>query len=157
MGKSGDRKRSKKSKRSKRVKPANESRLSTSSQPSEQVSRHAPPDADAEPILSAASQTVVIELQRTELSRLLREQQRLNDRRDQLLQLHEREQVLRQQMQASLDQLTAQRALPPRPENTAEQEGLTARVNRAEGKFAALQSAVGLLVVALERRTASAH
>ena len=100
---------------------------------------------------------MVIELQRTELSRLLREQQRLNDRVDQLLQLHEREQVLRQQMQASLDQLTAQRTLPPRPDSAADQERLVARVNRAEGKFAALQSAVGLLVATLERQTASAR
>ena len=106
--------------------------------------------------MSAASQELVIELQKTELTRLLREQERLNVRVDQLLQLHEREQVLRQQMQASLDSLTAQRHLPSPETNAADHERLTARMNRAEGKFSALQSAVGLLVVALERQRASA-
>jgi hypothetical protein len=155
MGKSGDRKRSKKSKRSKREKSSKKTRLSTNARRTEQAPNVAPPDA--EPVLSADSQAIVIELQRTELSRLLREQQRLNDRVDQLLQLHEREQVLRQQMQASLDQLTTQRTLPPRHDNAVDQEGLVARVNRAEGKFAALQSAVGLLVATLERQMASAR
>ena len=107
--------------------------------------------------MSEASQEVVIELQRIELSRLLREHQRLNDRVDQLLQLHEREQVLRQQMQASLDKLAAQRALPPPEHSQAEHRQLATRVDRAEGKFTALQSAVGLLVAALERQTASAQ
>ena len=53
--------------------------------------------------LSIDTLHAIVELQRTELSRLLREQSRLNDRIDSLLRLHEREQVLRQQMQASLD------------------------------------------------------
>ncbi len=155
MGKSGDRKRSKKSKRSKREKPSKKARLSTGARQYEPALQRAQPGVGAEPILSADSQAAVIELQRTELSRLLREQQHLNGRIDQLLQLHEREQVLRQQMQEALDKLAAQRALP-RPENgNGGHDRLVARVNRAEGRFAALQSAVGLLVVALERRTAS--
>ncbi len=110
-----------------------------------------------ESVLSEASQTVVIELQRTELSRLLREQQRLNDRVDQLLRLHEREQVLRQQMQAALDKLAAQRTLPaPEPVET-DNRLLIERADRAEGKFAALRSAVVLLIDTLERRTATAQ
>ncbi len=156
MGKSGDRKRSKKSKRSKREKAPKKARLTASAAQPEAPPQPAGPSADAEPALSVDSQTVVIELQRTELSRLLREQQRLNDRIDQLMRLYEREQVLRQQMQEALDKLAAQRTLP-RPENgNGGQARLIERVNRAEGKFAALQSAVGLLVAALERQTAAA-
>jgi len=157
MGDSGDRKRSKKSKRSKRSKASKKNRLSKSADQTAPAPQPDRPDADEELVLSEASQMVVIEMQRTELTRLLREQQRLNDRVDQLLQLHEREQVLRQQMQAALDNLATQRALPPPRHSEAEHERLAGRVDRAEGKFAALQSAVGLLVSALERQTASAQ
>lgn len=153
MGDSGDRKRSKKSKRAKRAKKAKLAKRANQAPP------HADqPAADEELVLSGESQMVVIEMQRTELTRLLREQQRLNDRVDQLLQLHEREQVLRQQMQAALDSLSAQRALPPPPaqQSDAEHERLVGRVDRAEGKFVALQSAVAQLVTVIERRAASA-
>lgn len=153
MGGSGDRKRSKKSKRSKRSKQDKLAKRAKQTAPAPQPDRVG---ADEDLVLSEASQMVVIELQRTELSRLLREQQRLNDRVDQLLQLHEREQVLRQQMQAALDNLAAQRALPPPNQGEAQHRHLVERVDRAEGKFTALQSAVGLLVSALERQTASA-
>lgn len=157
MGDSGDRKRSKKSKRSKRSKKDKQAkrakRLARADQLADQIADQ--PGADEELVLSEASQMVVIEMQRTELTRLLREQQRLNDRVDQLLQLHEREQVLRQQMQASLDNLSAQRALPPPSQGEAPHAYLVEKVSRAEGKFTALQSAVGLLVAALERQTVS--
>ncbi|CAN0594740.1 unnamed protein product, partial [Laminaria digitata] len=46
--------------------------------------------------LSAGELATVVELQRVELDRLLREHRRLNDRIDQMLRLQEREQVLRQ-------------------------------------------------------------
>ncbi len=59
--------------------------------------------------LSAGELATVVELQRVELDRLLREHRRLNDRIDQMLRLQEREQVLRQQMQAALDRLAEQR------------------------------------------------
>lgn len=153
MGDSGDRKRSKKSKRSKRSKKDKLAKRANQTAPAPQPDRAG---ADQDLVLSEASQMVVIELQRTELSRLLREQQRLNDRVDQLLQLHEREQVLRQQMQAALDNLAAQRALPPPDQGEARHRHLVERVDRAEGKFTALQSAVGLLVAAIERQTVSA-
>lgn len=153
MGDSGDRKRSKKSKRSKRSKKDKQAKRAKRLAQADQLADQ--PGADEELVLSEASQMVVIEMQRTELTRLLREQQRLNDRVDQLLQLHEREQVLRQQMQASLDNLSAQRALPPPSQDEAPHAYLVERVTRAEGKFTALQSAVGLLVAALERQTAS--
>ena len=152
MGDSGGRKRSKKSKRSKRSKKA---RLSKVARQTAQEAQHDQPGADEEPILTADTQAVVIELQRTELSRLLREQQRLNDRVDRLLQLHEREQVLRQQLQEALDKLAAQRALPPPRQGATDHRRLVERIDRAEGRFSALQSAVGLLVMALERQTAS--
>lgn len=157
MGDSGGRKRSKKSKRSKRNKAEKKNRRSEAVRPVEQAPPQSQADTTSDMVLSDTSQAVVIELQRTELSRLLREQQRLNDRVDQLLRLHEREQVLRQQMQASLDQLSARRALPPRSDTASDQDGLAARVHRAEGKFAALQNAVGRLVALLERQTASAQ
>lgn len=154
MGGSSDKKKSKKSKRSKRMKASKQAEMSADARLSEDEPEGEPSDGGLD--LSEGNQLLVIELQRTELSRLLREQERLNDRVDQLLQLHEREQVLRQQMQASLDKLAAQRALPSPDRDEAEQNGLLERVNQAEGKFAALQSAVGMLVTALERRTASA-
>lgn len=149
MGDSGERKRSKKSKRAKRAKKAK------LAQRAEQAANTKQPAAEEELVLSEASQMVVIEMQRTELSRLLREQQRLNDRVDQLLQLHEREQVLRQQMQAALDNLSAQRALPPPSQDEAQNAHLVERVSRAEGKFTALQSAVAQLVTVIERRAAA--
>jgi hypothetical protein len=154
MGDSGNRKRSKKSKRSKRDKAAKKVRAAKLAERSTERSPDEAPDAAAD--LSSESRELVIELQRTELSRLLREQQRLNDRVDQLLQLHEREQVLRQQMQAALDNLSAQRVLPPPERAERDQQQLVERVNRAESKFSALQSAVGSLVAVLERQTASA-
>lgn len=152
MGDSGDRKRSKKSKRAKRAKKAKLAKRAEQAAPQADQ-----PAADEELVLSGESQMVVIEMQRTELTRLLREQQRLNERVDQLLQLHEREQVLRQQMQTALDSLSAQRALPPPTQQSdAEHERLVGRVDRAEGKFVALQSAVAQLVTVIERRAASA-
>ena len=156
MGDSGGRKRSKKSKRSKH-KRAKKERVRPAGSPAAADVRPDEPNGDAADDLSDDNKALVIELQRTELSRLLREQQRLNDRIDQLLQLHEREQVLRQQMQASLDKLTAQRALPHPADAHRTHEDMMARVARAEGRFAELQSAVGLLVSFLERRGVVAH
>lgn len=103
----------------------------------------------------------IVELQRTELNRLLREQGRLNDRIDSLLRLHEREQVLRQQMQASLDRLAAAQidAAPhharlPHAEvspASADVAALQRRLERTETRFTALQEAVGSLVSHIER------
>lgn len=155
MDDSGNRKRSKKSKRSKRDKAAKKVRAAKLAERSAEPSPVETPDAGMG--LSSESRELVIELQRTELSRLLREQQRLNDRVDQLLQLHEREQVLRQQMQAALDKLSDQRALPSPERAERDQQQLVERVNHAESKFSALQSAVGRLVTVIERQTASAQ
>ncbi|MDA0787381.1 MAG: hypothetical protein O3B37_13930 [Proteobacteria bacterium] len=105
--------------------------------------------------LSPGELATVVELQRVELKRLLSEQKRLNDRIDLLLQLQEREQVLRQQMQASIERLLDQRSgahatstLPMSDEVPM----LSDRLDRAERRFHALRTAVGHLVVALERQ-----
>lgn len=105
--------------------------------------------------LSPGELATVVELQRVELDRLLSERKRLNDRIDLLLQLQEREQVLRQQMQASLEQLLDQRggARAPSALNMPDEVPLLSdRLDRAERRFQALRRAVGQLVVALERQ-----
>lgn len=163
MARSGEGKRSKKARQAKRDKAARRAQLRDEIRQAvladlQREREQAEPGDEGEATLSPASQAVVIELQRTELSRLLREQARLNERIDQLMRLHEREQVLRQQMQTALDRLTAERSLPPPPRiGEAEEVRLLERVRRAEGKFNALRSAVGQLVVVLERRSAPAH
>lgn len=106
--------------------------------------------------LTAGELATVVEMQRVELNRLLGEQRRLNDRLDQMLRLQEREQVLRQQMQAALDRLADQRAIGTRdaaPDGgmAAPQRQLADRLHRTERKFTALQSAVGQLVDLIER------
>ncbi|MBO6781822.1 MAG: hypothetical protein JJ899_00855 [Alphaproteobacteria bacterium] len=102
--------------------------------------------------LSPGELATVVELQQIELKRLLGEQKRLNDRIDQLLRLQEREQVLRQQMQAALDRLAEQRAAAgaDRPSALPSPQ-LERRLHRTEARFKALQSAVGLLVDLIER------
>jgi hypothetical protein len=101
----------------------------------------------------------LVELQRTELNRLLRDHARLNDRIDTLIQLHEREQVLRQQMQASLDQLTQAQIESSRQgprlthDATPDMATLQARLERTEHRFSALQDAVGRLIGHIERKT----
>ncbi|MEP4380604.1 MAG: hypothetical protein ABJ215_07045 [Alphaproteobacteria bacterium] len=109
--------------------------------------------------LSPGELATVVELQRVELNRLLSDQKRLNARIDSLLQFQEREQVLRQQMQASLDRLVEQRgAADPvtKPMSTLAMSEdvprLSSRLNRAERRFQALRTAVGQLVLALERQ-----
>lgn len=62
--------------------------------------------------LSDQATEVVVELQRVELNRLLQENERLNARMDRLIQMLEREQVLRQQMQETVDDLSHRLALP---------------------------------------------
>ncbi|MBO21947.1 MAG: hypothetical protein CMM26_06190 [Rhodospirillaceae bacterium] len=97
---------------------------------------------------------MVVELQRVELNRLLAEQKRLNERVDKLLELQEREQVLRQQMQTSLDHLVRQcdgMAAPEAERFRQDVPLLTDRLNQAERRFHALRAALGQLVMVLER------
>lgn len=103
--------------------------------------------------LSAGELATVVELQRVELNRLLRDQHRLNDRLDQMLRLQEREQVLRQQMQAALDRLAEQRAIPGSNENRlALPRQLADPLHQTERRFGALRTAVGQLVDYIEQK-----
>jgi plasmid maintenance system antidote protein VapI len=120
----------------------------------------------------------IIELQRTELTRLLRDNERLhseverqNTRLDTLLETHaqerDREQVLRQQLQNQVDRLTAQLALPapemdPQTENSrlarlAETERALSKaqadVEHAVQETSALKGGVMALLRWLEKRT----
>jgi hypothetical protein len=100
-----------------------------------------------------------IELQRTELTRVLRENERLNDRLermegrvDGLLASHakerDREQVLRQQMQNQLDALAIRPALPPID------DALNERLQESEQNMGMLKTAVMQLVRFMEGKKA---
>lgn len=104
--------------------------------------------------LTPGELATVVELQRIELNRLLAEQRRLNDRLDQMLRLQEREQVLRQQMQAALDKLAEQKTIGRTggSANTEASPQIAERLNRTERKYGALQRAVGELVNLIERK-----
>lgn len=152
MSDARDGKRGKKSRRAKKAKRDKRRKRERLAVPPEPAMVPADDLAGDLATLSKKTQAAVIELQRTELSRLLREQRQLNERIDRLLQLHEREQVLRQQLQAALERISEQRALPSAPPDESTTARLLERLNRAESKFSELQSAVGLLVAAIERR-----
>lgn len=98
-----------------------------------------------------------IEIQRIELTRVLKENGRLNERLDRmegrvdgLLASHakerDREQVLRQQMQNQLDALTIRPALPP------VDDALNRRVEESEQNVGVLKTAVMQLVRFMERK-----
>jgi plasmid maintenance system antidote protein VapI len=108
----------------------------------------------------------IIELQRTELTRLLRDNERLhteverqNTRLDTLLETHaqerDREQVLRQQLQNQVERLTAQLALPkPQQSRLAQLAETEKALARAQADVEATQQEMGALkggVVALLR------
>ncbi len=115
------------------------------------------------------------------IDRLRRENEQLNHRVDSLIQMLEREQVLRQQMQGQLDLLMERLTLPPPapeppapelpppeqappeqvlPEHVQEQmaeqveqqQALKQRLQATETKFDLLTHAVAELVAYLERR-----
>lgn len=99
------------------------------------------------PTLANADLAVVVELQRAELDRLLRENKTLHDRIDQLIGLQEREQVLRQQMQGLFidkDQAHTQATL----EDTRHTE----RVRAAGERYDRLKTALVLLLGAIEKQ-----
>jgi len=70
---------------------------------------------------------------------------RLNDRLDRLVQMLEREQVLRQQMQTQIEQLTDRLSLP-----APQESDVASRLEDTEQQFGLLRRAVGQLVVFLE-------
>lgn len=108
---------------------------------------------------------------RADLARLIRENARLQGQIDRLLQMQEREQVLRQQMQTTIDRLTERIALPG-PSNGQGQEAarehmareqiareetarLESRLKETEFEFSLLKGAVQELLAYLERRRTS--
>lgn len=112
----------------------------------------------------------VLELQRTEMSRLLRDNADLNKRLDRMITTQEREQVLRQQMQNIVDRLSQQQALPPPGGQASDgqaSDGLSSdvppselarieeRLADAESDFGSLKSAVAHLVSYLAARKPS--
>ena len=96
--------------------------------------------------LDPSAMEVVIELQKAELDRLLLENRRLHERIDQLLQLQEREQVLRQQLQSLLGHSPKTSQIPNKLINDKALQSAQTRYDR-------LKDALGLLLVALEKRT----
>jgi len=94
--------------------------------------------------LTPADLEVVVELQKAELDRLLRDNARLQERVAQLLALQEREQILRQQMQSILGNAS-------RAKRLGDQRDLKARALAAERRYGRLKEALTLLVSAMER------
>lgn len=101
-------------------------------------------DTDLPQPMATADLEVIIELQKAELDRLLKENARLHQRIDQLIAMQEREQVLRQQMQTVLGTLDGHKQIGVRSE-------LKVRAHRAEKRNAELKQALRLLMGVLER------
>ena len=98
--------------------------------------------------LSGADLALVVELQRKELDRLLRENAQLHARVNQLIGLQEREQVLRQQMQSMMG--TPKAEIPTALlENNSE---LAVRAQASEARYERLKGAMALLITAIERQ-----
>ncbi len=95
--------------------------------------------------LSKADLEVVVELQKAELDRLLRDNARLHERIGKLLAMQEREQILRQQMQTLLGDATANR------KQLDDGAGLQVRARVAETRYGRLKQAMILLIDAMER------
>lgn len=100
--------------------------------------------------LTSADLALVVELQRKELDRLLRENAQLHARINQLIALQEREQVLRQQMQTMMGAPKAD-APPPLLEDNSE---LAMRAQSSEARYERLKGALAVLISAIERRNA---
>ncbi|MBM3559032.1 MAG: hypothetical protein FJX53_03920 [Alphaproteobacteria bacterium] len=96
----------------------------------------------------------IVELQTTELTRLLRERDRLEAWVERLMEQAEREQVLRQQMQATIDRLVENTGVISRPPAIASANDAVRRLAASERRYRALAGAVGHLVTALSRRHA---
>lgn len=99
----------------------------------------------------------IVELQRIELSRLLNENERLSRRTDRLMNLYEREQALRLQMQKTIDRLSQRSGAcggDGPAVDTAEgaaqfRAHIEARLQRAEDQAERLKRVVARLVVFL--------
>ena len=98
--------------------------------------------------LNGADLALVVELQRKELDRLLRENAQLHARVNQLIGLQEREQVLRQHMQSMLGAPKAES-----PTGLLEYSSdLVMRVQASEARYERLKGALALLISAIERQ-----
>lgn len=99
----------------------------------------------------------IVELQRIELSRLLNENERLSRRTDRLMNLYEREQALRLQMQKTIDRLSQRSgaasgdgpALDTSADAAEFRAHIEARVQQAEDQAERLKRVVARLVVFL--------
>ena len=135
------------------------------------------PEQSSEPVKSAREQVTeqterftdtetatIVELQRTELTRLLRDNERLhsdahrlNERIDTLLDTHakerDREQVLRQQLQNQIERLSAQLALPaPDSEQRERLEAAERDAAKVRQEMGALKGGVVALLRWIEKR-----
>ncbi len=109
---------------------------------------HRPDDIVDPQDLNAADLAVVVELQRTELDRLLRENAQLHARVSQLISLQEREQVLRQQLQTMMGGPNKAAPVKLREDNSE----LAERAQSAQARYERLKGALTLLITAIERQ-----
>ena len=84
-----------------------------------------------------------------EVERLVADNSRLHEQQDRLLTLLEREQVLRQQLQGQLTDLSGETALIPAPPELSDLEN---RLRETENNFDLLKQAVSQLVQVVEER-----
>ncbi len=98
--------------------------------------------------LSGADLALVVELQRKELDRLLRENAQLHARVNQLIGLQEREQVLRQQMQSMMAAPKAEAPTALLEDNSE----LAVHAQASEARYERLKGALALLITAIERQ-----
>lgn len=116
-------------------------------------SRSAP---DAAASVDQGGLSTIVDMQREELDRLRGEVDRLNERTDFLLKMQEREQVLRQQLQGTIDRMVERLGTPTAPAAPASADTglLTSRLYEVENRFSLLKSAVLQLLTVIERRSA---
>ena len=125
--------------------------LANTEQPTEQRTEQTEQGSE----LSEQTLDAIIELQRVELNRLLTENNRLNNRVDDLVQIQQREQVLRQQLQNNVERLTDQVAAIPPPEHVERNtQMLENRLQRSESNYSQLMRALMALMSFLEGKKA---
>ncbi len=131
---------------------ASEQRAEQSERYSEQQAEQSEQGLDA---LSEQTLEVIVELQRTELTRILGDNERLNRRVDEMMDLQRRQQVLQQQTQNTLENLSKQLDRLPSPETyTRETRALESRLQETESNFGMLKSGLFALLAFLERKRA---
>jgi len=91
--------------------------------------------------------SALVQFQKDEIDRLRHDNERLNERVDKLIQQQENEQVLRRQLQAQLERLAEQRALPA-------PGALHSRLEESERNVGMLKGGLMQLLRYLEKRKA---